>query len=290
MVRRIEKHAWAMLALLVLPSCQSVPPPGNAAAIIPLNHLPALAGDYFRIDSKAVGRGYHIYVRYPETYAKEPDRKYPIVYLTDGDSAFPMLAANHLFLNYDEGLPDAIVVGIAYGSFDPAVNRRDVDFTPPDPAVAPAKAGASAFQQFVKNELIPLVERRYRADPGRRVLVGQGRGGTFVLYSAFTDPDLFWGRIAINPPLWRGRDLFFGKPASGMRNDLGLVVTSGSRDRPPIRADVTHWFRTWEGRKDKPWSLYTVTIEGATHAANMTDAYRAGMLWLFHSELQAKRQ
>ena len=141
---------------------------------------------------------------------------------------FPILAGNHLFLHNEEKLPEAIVVGIAYGSFDPVVNRRDIDYTPPGPAIAPDRVGAPAYHDFLKTELLPLVERRYRADPGRRILFGQSRGGSFVLYSAFADPDLFWGRIASNPLIEPFHDRFYGAPAKGKRTDLGLVVASGS--------------------------------------------------------------
>jgi predicted alpha/beta superfamily hydrolase len=238
----------------------------------PLDHLPALKGDYFRHDSRIVGRPFHIYVRLPANYAAEPERTYPIVYLLDGDSLFPILAASHLFLTYDEQLPEAIVVGIAYGGFDPSINRRDVDFALP---------GAAAFQSFLKTELIPLVERRYRADPARRILFGQSRGGFFVLYSAFTDPDLFWGRIASNPSFDPGRDLFFGPPPVAARADLRLIVASGSRDRPRTRDLALEWARAWERRENAPWAVRLVTIEGGTHSADSARAYRAGMLWLF---------
>jgi hypothetical protein len=103
-----------------------------------------------------------------------------------------------------------------------------------------------------------------------------------VLYSAFTDPDLFWGRIASNPALDPGRELFFSAAARASREDLGLVVTSGSRDRPELRKAALEWFDAWEAVEDKPWSLHTVTIEGATHAADSSNSYRAGMLWLFN--------
>lgn len=245
---------------------------GPAAAEVPLDHLPALKGGYFRIDSAEVGRAFHVYVRLPESYAERPGMKFPVVYLLDGDSLFPILAANHLFLHYDEGLPEAVVVGLAYGSFDPAVNRREVDFAGP---------GAATFQRFLKHELIPRIESEYRVDPERRVLFGQSRGGSFVLWSAFAEPDLFWGRIASNPAFGSGRERFFGPAAQAARDDLGLVVASGTRDRPALRADALAWFETWEGRADAPWAVKTVSVEGGTHAANSADAYRAGMLWLF---------
>lgn len=265
-----------LLAVGTVPAAaQDVRPP------IPLDHLPALAGDYFHLPWPEQQRGFHIYVRLPADYGQQPDRRYPIVYLLDGDSLFPILGASHLFLTYDETLPEAIVVGIAYGGFDPAVNRRDVDFMSPASGVPQAEAGAPAFHALLKARLLPEVERRYRADPARRILVGQSRAGAFILHSAFADPDLFWGRIASNPSFRRDGENWFGNPATASRRDLHLVVTSGSRDRPQSRADALRWWATWQDREGRPWNLRFLTIENGTHAANITDAYRLGLLAFF---------
>jgi predicted alpha/beta superfamily hydrolase len=261
-------------------------PPAAAAAAVPLDYLPALKGGYLAIDSKAVGRRFHIYVRVPEEYAKAPERRWPVVYLLDGDSAFPMAAPEHLFLHYDEGVEDAIVVGIAYGSFDPTVNKRDVDYL----AEAPpgGQAGAAAFAAFLKTELLPAVERRFRADPARRVLVGQSYGGTFVLWSALADPDLFWGRIASNPSFRYGRAELFGPPAAGARRQgLGVVVVSGTRNNAEGRRGALDWAAAWAARKDAPWAVKEIDIPGGTHAAAYVDAYRAGMLWLLRGGAKA---
>jgi predicted alpha/beta superfamily hydrolase len=259
--------------------------PGSAA---PLDFLPALSGDYFRIDSREVGRPFHIYVRLPQDYGTTGGRLYPIVYLLDGDSAFPLLATEHLFLGYDDGLPEAIIVGIAYGSFDPAVNRREVDFTGPAAGIPPQEAGAPAFQAFLEQELLPRVEARYRADPKRRILVGQSRGGSFVLFSAFTRPDLFWGRIASNPSFYRDGARLFEPPARGARTDLQLIVASGSRDRPELRAGALKWFKAWQGRAGTPWTLTALTVEGGTHAADIANVYRLGMRRLFPAPAAAR--
>ena len=248
---------------------------------VPLDHLPALAGDYFPLESRAVGRRFHVYVRLPADYGAQRERRYPTVYLLDGDSLFPILAANHLFLTYDDNLPEAIVVGIAYGGFGPEVNRRNIDFTPPAAGVASDQSGAPAFQRFLRDELIPRIERDFRADPERRILFGQSRGGSFVLYSAFTEPDLFWGRIASNPVVEIGRELFFGAPPASGRRDIRLVVASGTRDRPNLRAATLEWFAHWRGRTGAPWALNAMTIEDGTHAADSPIVYRRAMRWLF---------
>ena len=276
--------AVVLLSALAAAACSTAPigPVPKGTDIIPLNYLPALSGDYFELWSKETARRYHIYVRLPETYSKaRAETRYPVVYLLDGDSLFPILATEHLFLNIDEKLPEAIIVGIAYGSFDPSINKRDVDFTAPADGVKPEHAGAPAFQRFLKTELMPAIEGRYRADSDRRILFGQSRGGSFVLYSAFTDPDLFWGRIASNASFKADGDRYFQDAPAATRRDLGLVVTSGTRDRPQLREEAVRWFKHWDGVTGGPWTVKTVNIEGGTHAADSTNSYRAGMLWLF---------
>lgn len=276
------KALVGVIAAIAMAACQVLRPPmaESSSVVIPLNHLPALRGDYFRLDSSILHRPFHIYVRLPVGYEKDRNSRYPTVYLLDGDSLFPILAANHLFLNYDEGVPEAIVIGIAYGSFDPRSNKRDFDFSAPAADAEPGQGGAPAFLTFLKSELIPKIEMRYRSNPERRVLFGQSRGGYLVLYSAFTDPDLFWGRIASNPSFTPGRERFYADPSPATKSDLGLVVTSGTRNPSKGRDAAVAWFKAWENRP-APWALKTADIQGGTHAANSTDSYRIGMIWLF---------
>ncbi len=243
--------------------------------------LPAsLRGDSFRIESGELGRGFDVYVRYPDGYAST-DQTYPTVYLTDGDSLFPVLATNHLFLTYDEGLAEAIVVGIAYGGFDRETNRRHIDFQTPGASVE--EAGAEAFNRFLTTELIPRIEADYRSDPQQRILFGQSRGGAFVLWSAVHDPDRFRGRIASNPSLTPGLESLMEAATAPTRDDLVLVVASGTRDRADLQVEAADWLAEWQGRADLPWALHGVRIEGGTHAANATDAYRQGLALIFPS-------
>ena len=248
--------------------------------VIPLNHVPAIKGDYFPLRSVEAGHDYHIYVRLPEGYADDPARLYPIVYLLDGDSLFPIVGANHIFLTIDDKLPEAIVVGIAYGSFAKPINRRHVDFMPPGPGHKPEEARIENFHRFLERELLPTVERRYRADPNKRILFGQSRGGALVLYSAFKRPDLFWARIASNPSWEPGRDIFYGSPAPATRRDLNLIVALGTGEYPERLSAAAEWFGHWRGRS-APWKVHRIDIPGGTHSADSANAYRAAMRRLF---------
>jgi predicted alpha/beta superfamily hydrolase len=243
----------------------------NAALVSdPMIHLPSLAGDYFPLKSSVMGSTYYIYVRYPEDYAKEAGRRYPIVYLLDGDSAFPLLAPEHLFLQYDDHVPDAILVGIAYGSFTPPANHREIDFG----------ARAADFERFLRTELIPAVERRVRVDPARRILVGQSFGANFVLYSAYQDPDLFWARIASNPSARMHPQLLSQSPDTAARRDLRLLLVSGTANNADGREFALKLAQRW-GQSTGPWKFDEIDVPGGTHAADLPNAYRLALRQLF---------
>lgn len=245
----------------------------------PLAYLPAIAGDYFTLDSKSTQSRYHIFVRLPEGYAAQPKATFPGVYLLDGDSTYPMLAPQHLFQHYDEKLPEAIIVGIAYGGFG-EVNRRSFDFRPV--LESGEEGGAPRFLAMLENELIPHIANHYRTDESRRVLIGQSRGGSFVLYAAVKRPGLFHGLIASNPsPDYPDLKLFgVGLDMEPVQTDSTLILASGSRDREIFRAAALDWSRNFARRDDLPWKAEFLDIKGGTHAASLPEVYRRAMLKL----------
>lgn len=281
------RSLFLLLALLTA-SCASVPQHREAVdpATNAIDHLPSLAGDYFPADSSATGRRYHMFVRLPQGYDPNAATRYPVVYVLDGDTLFPILAATHLFLNYDEKLPEAIVVGIAYGGFDPTINKRDIDYTAPAADAKPGQDGAPRFLAFLKNELVPSIEKRYNTDPAKRVLLGQSRGGYFALWSALEAPDLFWARIASNPTLAPGRARFFSAPAPHTAANLKVAVASGSRDTDERRRNAREWTDAWRARPDAPWQVELFPIDGGTHSASIGETYRRTMLWLFRDDMR----
>jgi uncharacterized protein len=268
-------RGFLVAALLLVSACAA--PSHRPAPAQAIDHLPSIAGDYFPIQSREAGHLYHVFIRLPQGYSEQPGKRYPVVYLLDGDGLFPVIGGNHVFLTIDDKLPEAIIVGVAYGSFAMPTDRRHIDFMPPGSA---EPSGTAAFHRFLERELLPQVESRVRADPARRILFGQSRGGAMVLYSAFTQPDLFWARIASNPSWTPGREIFFGQPAIAARNDLHLFVALGTEERTDRLGAADAWFRHWRGRAT-PWSLERIDIQGGTHSADAGNAYRAAMRRLF---------
>lgn len=269
---------WPLLALLL--------PASLPAAAIDTQYLQGI-GDtrYHRIESEIVGRGYHIYVKLPDNYDEAGETSYPTVYVLDGGALFPLFAAYYRYLNFGEEIPDAIIVAISYGadSFEEG-NFRSVDYTAPSDE-RDFWGGAGDFQSFLSGELMPFVEEQYRSRPDRRIIFGQSIGAQFVLYTALTHPNLFWGHIASNPALHRNLPFFleyYGRPSEGGQSRL--FVGSGTLDNPRFRDPAQAWIRHWTGSDDKPWQLEVVNLEGETHMSAPPTAFRQGMRWLFSKD------
>ncbi len=252
----------------------------------PIRYLHSVSPDgYHEVAAKELGRPFHIYVRLPDDYARSKDR-YPVIYLLDGGFTYPMLAAYFRLLSIDEKLPNAILVGVSYGAegFENG-NYRGTDFTAPSEE-RDHWGGASAFQRFLKNELLPFVAERYRTDENRRVLFGQSLGGQFAVYSAMTDPDLFWGRIANNPALHRNLQFFMDIEPAPPQGDTHLVVTTSTEEAAEFREPSQRWVRHWTTERAAPFQITVVEMPGERHAAATPIAFRAGLRRLFPTNTQ----
>ena len=62
----------------------------------------------------AAGRHYALFVGLPANYSSEPNKRYPVVYVTDGYWDFQKITAIHGALVYDKYAPEFITVGMGY--------------------------------------------------------------------------------------------------------------------------------------------------------------------------------
>ena len=256
----------------------------NFAVAEELDYLQGLNSPiYHKLQSETLDRPFHIYLRLPEGY-EDSEANYPTVYLLDGGITFPLLGAYYRYLSLSGEVPDMIIVGISYGNTDfGGGNFRGSDFT----AAAPDRehyGGAPEYQKFLEQELLPFVEENFRSDETRRIIFGQSLGGQFVLYTALTEPDLFWGHIASNPALHRNLPYFLARPGDDRQTSSKLFVTSGADDNERFRTPALAWIEHWTAQEDTPWTLRAKTLPDETHFSPAPTVFRQGIAWLFEDE------
>ncbi|MHC3906984.1 alpha/beta hydrolase [Achromobacter marplatensis] len=153
-------------------------------------------------------RGYQVFVALPPSYAKQPQRSYPVLYVTDADYAFPIIRQLARRLNVEgPQIEEFILVGLSYGKGeDGGISRqRDYTPTPNGPSTAPPNAihgQAQAYQQYLRDQVKPFINARYRAAPGRTIFLGHSYGALLGTQILFTEPGLFSSYILGSPSLW----------------------------------------------------------------------------------------
>lgn len=153
-------------------------------------------------------RGYQVFVALPPSYATQPQRHYPVVYVTDADYAFPIIRQLGRRLNVEgPKIEEFILVGLSYGKGEDGVVSRQRDYTPtpngPSTAAPNAIHGqARAYQQYLRDQVKPFISAQYRADPAKAIFLGHSYGALLGVQVLFTDPSLFSDYILGSPSLW----------------------------------------------------------------------------------------
>ncbi len=158
--------------------------------------------------SKVLNENRKVWVSVPERLNNDvyAAKKYPVVYLLDGDAHFQSVTGMLQQLSSVNGntiAPQMIVVGI------PNTNRtRDLTPTPSDygtdgkPMTAlKGSGGGEKFIEFIKNELIPHIDSAYPTAP-YKMFIGHSLGGLMVIDALINHPDLFNSYLAIDPSMW----------------------------------------------------------------------------------------
>ncbi len=163
--------------------------------------------EQFTVTARSNGVAYRVDAWLPpglDTMSVRP----PVFVVTDGNLAFHTVHQTVAMLMISGEVTPMIVVGVSYPQEDgrgytPSyIVNRTRDYTPTSIESMPGGGGSAAFAAFLKGELLPMVESRWRADPSRRGLGGHSLGGLFATYVLLNHPGLFTRYWIGSPSLW----------------------------------------------------------------------------------------
>ncbi len=126
--------------------------------------------------SEILGERRELIVHLPQSYHRDLEQRFPVVYVLDGSSQDFHTAYGAALMARIGVIPELIVVGLPNTSGD----NRQRDYTPPlmrrdiDEPDSPLGEG-DKFLAFLKNEVMPRIEGKYRTDRFR-MLAGNSRG------------------------------------------------------------------------------------------------------------------
>jgi uncharacterized protein len=261
------------------------------------------------MQSTHAGRVYEIRISLPYAHGQPENRwpfnessTWPTIYLLDANIYFGMVTEIVRSMHWCGSTTDAIVVGIAYPEVpDPReawweqFARRATDFTPvpdeqqnqeiSDITKRPTVTGdASIFHDFIKHELIPLVEKEYQGEPSRRILAGHSFGGLFATYALLKEPELFDTYVINSPSLSYGDRFMFRQEKKFAEDHKTLkakaYISMGEYEEgvnDTMLSDMLRFVAVLEGRSYEELALTKQIFMGLNHCEVIAPGFQAGL-------------
>ena len=163
----------------------------------------------YTISSRILNEERKITIYKPSVHPEYAEAVSPIVYTLDGDymSVYTTAILNFLCDRFVQ-LPPVTVVNIE-NSHNSSIGRNR-DLTPivaKDSSRYKTSGGAGNFLRFIKEELLPFVEKDYKKTP-YRLIVGNSLGGFFAIYAFLEHPEIFNAYIASSTAMWMDGSIY----------------------------------------------------------------------------------
>jgi len=228
------------------------------------------------VHSAVLDEDRNVYIFLPDGYSRS-EENYPVLYM------FYSVAPDFHFntgvvagLSRIRMIPKMITV-----AFDLEDGKRDL--TPTKSAdYGPTSGGADNFLKFIKDELIPFIEKNYRTAP-QRLFWSHSIGGLFGVYVLLKEPDVFHSVLVSSPWMVYDRDQryilknteSFLRKKSKQANFLYICVG----DEPNLIPEIEEFLRILEKNKPEGLRWKYVKMPEENHmsilARSLTESLRA---------------
>ena len=191
-------------------------------------------------------RDIHVYV--PPGYADETDRRYPVLYMHDGQNLYdPDDSFGGAAWRADETAQQLITEGeveplIIVGIHN--TGRRIDEYTPVKSETGKMRGHggkADNYGRMLIEELKPFIDATYRTKPEREFtgLGGSSLGGLVSLYLGFKHHDVFSRLAVMSPAVWWANNQIIREAAKiGERLPLRIWLDIGKREGSRIKHQV----------------------------------------------------
>lgn len=236
------------------------------------------------LHSDIAAQDYVLKVNLPGGYAQSTE-SYPVIYLLDGQWDFPLVSAVYGEQYFDGFIPGMITVGITWGGEHPNYDQlRARDYTPSSPDGSDRWGHAAKFLSFIKQELIPFIESKYRTVKNERTLMGSSLGGLFTLYAMFNETATFDRYVLTSPAFsWDNGNLFnYEKDYAQKRSELPVRLFMGIGGlEPGVHAFETDLVDHFKAAKYKGLKFETLIVDNVGHSGSKAEGYARGLQWVF---------
>lgn len=214
---------------------------GGGTGLGPVDGVVNILDEDFYIPQLARSR--RIWTYLPPNYGANPNKRYPVLYMQDGQNLFDANSSYAGEWEIDEAMnalaqggdPGCIIVGIDNGG-----THRVDEYSP---WVNPAYGGGEGvdYVNFIVSTLKPYIDNNYftLSDRNHTGIMGSSMGGLISMYAVIEHQDVFSKAGVFSPAFWfNGNKSVEHILNTGKLNDVRVFFLAGGQEPPYIGNDV----------------------------------------------------
>ena len=214
------------------------------------------------------------YIYLPASYEKEPEKRYPVMYMFDGhnvffdeDATFGKSWGMNSFMKKSK--KELIIVGVECNHEG---NKRLIEYAPftyENSEHGKIKGKGNIYMNWLVKTLKPYIDENYRTLPDRMntIIAGSSMGGLIALYAVCTYNHVFQRAACLSPSLWvsPGRVLEMVARAH-IRRDTTIYMDYGALEIFNHAANEEAMISTAHLLLTKRVNLAMRVVPGGTHS------------------------
>lgn len=225
--------------------------------------IPQLSGDTPR----------RAYVCLPESYEKDKDKRYPVMYMFDGHNVFFDSDATYgkswgMAKYMESSKKELIIVAVECNHEG---NGRLQEYSPVNfnnATLGRIKGKGRTYMKWLIGELKPYIDRTYRTLPDRlnTILAGSSMGGLMALYGCCVFNHVFQRAACLSPSLWVDPGKVIELVARAhIKNDTCIYMDYGSEEMYNHAANAEALMSTSHLLLSKRVNLAMRVVPGGSH-------------------------
>ena len=235
-----------------------------------------------KFDIPQLGRQRRVWIYLPADYASS-DRKYPVIYMHDGQNLFDEYTSGYGEWGVDEIMDkmpqkdQCIIVGVDHGG-----QYRISEYDPYDTKYG--KGQGDAYVDFLAKNLKPYIDAHYRTrkDAQHTTVAGSSMGGLISLYALLKYPEVFGNAGVFSPAFWLSSDLFQYAEKAKLEKYSRMYFVCGDSESDTMVSDMKKMADVIRAKGVSEQNTPEVIAKGAKHNEKQWNSdFPAFYTWLF---------
>ncbi|WCT10928.1 alpha/beta hydrolase [Mucilaginibacter jinjuensis] len=216
-------------------------------------------------DMPQLSRQRRVWIYLPKDY-ETTKRKYPVLYMHDGQNLFDNYTSGYGEWGVDElmdKVPEkdqCIIIGIDHGG-----DYRISEYNPYDSKYG--KGQGDAYVEFLVKTLKPYIDQHYKTltDAGHTAIAGSSMGGLISMYAELKYREVFGQAGIFSPAFWIAPPIYDFAQKQKVNAKARFYFVCGDAESDDMVADMQKMAELMQAKGINKVSTPTVIIKGAQH-------------------------